>query len=55
LSSGIMMKLARGSDGHFSHWSFLAVMKQIQYESKMIPSSRIAERDSRDGGKDVKR
>ena len=42
------MKLASGSAGHFSHWSVLGVMKQIQSESKMIPSSGIAERDSRD-------
>ena len=42
-----MMKLASVSAGYFSHRSILAVMKQIQSESKMIPSSRIAERDSR--------
>jgi len=32
-----MMKLARGSASHFSHWSILAVTKQIQSESKVIP------------------
>ena len=32
-----MMKLARGSASHPFIWSFLAVTKQIQSESKVIP------------------
>ena len=31
-----MMGQKRGSASHFSHWNFLAVMKQIQSESKVI-------------------
>jgi hypothetical protein len=44
-----MTKPTRGNANYFTHWTFLAVMKQIQSESEMIPSSEIAERNSRDG------